>query len=57
LFDEAVHFLSLINDWKSSFLIGAMLKESENYNGEENEEARVEKMLALKVCSLLGKTK
>ncbi len=39
LFDEAIYLLSSINDWKSSLLIGAMLKESADYNEElENEE-------------------
>ena len=56
LFEEALAFLRAVNDWKSSFLVGAMLKESEQMGGGLGElsEAECAQALALKVCALLG---
>ena len=59
LFDEAIYFLNLINDWKSSFLVGSMLKESDfgenaDFLSKLPVELQCENALAKKLCSLLG---
>lgn len=59
LFDEAIYFLNLINDWKSSFLIGSILKESDHYASSDllvnlPNEMLSEQALTNKVCTLLG---
>lgn len=59
LYDEAIYFLNLINDWKSSFLISSILKESQNIAKINSSnflpvEAQSEHALVQKLSSLLG---
>lgn len=59
LYDEAIFFLNLINDWKSSFLISSILRESKIYEQISDvsmlpDDMRLEQALSIKLCSLLG---
>ncbi len=59
LYDEAIYFLNLINDWKSSFLIESILKENHNYDVNNfldklPKEMICEHVMSTKLCSLLG---
>lgn len=59
LYDEAIYFLNLLNDWKSSFLISSILRESSNYQQIVNNSHLFntifsEKQLVLKISSILG---
>jgi len=59
LYDEAVYFLNLINDWKNSYLLSTILKETSQTNVLSQLdnlplEMQPEEMLTLKVCSFLG---
>jgi hypothetical protein len=57
LFDEALYFLNLINDWKSSFLLSSILKESKNndqLNNNKENEINKNNSLLNKVVELLG---
>jgi len=59
LYDEAVYFLNLINDWKNSYLLSTILKETSQANVLSQldnlpPEMQPEEMLTLKVCSFLG---
>ena len=59
LYDEAIYLLNLLNDWKSSFLISSILRESSNYEQIEKNSYLFntifsEKQLVLKVSSILG---
>ncbi len=52
LHEEAVHFAQMINDWKSSFLISSILKETPL--PLEEVQTRSERLLTSKVCDILG---
>ncbi|RNA29524.1 hypothetical protein BpHYR1_050019 [Brachionus plicatilis] len=55
LYDEAICFLNFTNDWKSSFLINSILKESSNYpHIEQNSLLLSEHQLASRLSSILG---
>jgi hypothetical protein len=56
LFDEAIHFLNEMNDWKSSFLLNSILKQSDYLKNNWNlpEEMSCETALIDKVITLLG---
>jgi len=54
LYEEAVHFARMINDWKSSFLIASILKEAPAGLGLEACQEGSERLLTAKVCEILG---
>ncbi|CAF0732115.1 unnamed protein product [Brachionus calyciflorus] len=59
LYDETLFFLNSLNDWKSSFMLSSMLKESKNYdkiklNSKLGVDYENESQLSIKICSLLG---
>ena len=54
--EEAIHFAHMINDWKSSFLLSSILKETDQYKPgfELDDELNSENILSFKLCSILG---
>jgi len=59
LYDEALFFMNTINDWKNSYLITSILKESENVqilNMIERlpDKMQPENLLSSKLCSFFG---
>lgn len=60
LYQEAIHFAQLVNDWKSSFLISSILKEAEGYEAGELDsrfsvdDMSAERLLSTKLCAILG---
>ena len=63
LYEEAIYFAQMINDWKSSFLIAAMLKETDNnldvvsrklFDDMSQVNSSAEGLLSVKLFEILG---
>ena len=57
--EEAIHFSYMINDWKSSFLLSSIFKETDQYRpnfelNDDTNDLNSENILSLKLCSILG---
>ena len=57
LWEEAICFARLVNDWKSSFLVSSILKEADQWGPDsETQAAGAERLLSVKLCAILGKS-